>query len=77
MRHLRVMSYVLTAVGVALAVAAAVADLGAGVLLTGILLAWAGIVKIAVVAIWATIARLDDNRQPTRIEQMDRLDSVS
>ena len=63
MRHLRLMSYVLTAAGVALVVAAAVADLAAGVLLTGLLLAWAGIVKIAVVAIWATIARLDDNRQ--------------
>jgi hypothetical protein len=76
-RHLRLMSYVLTAVGVALVVAAAVADLAAGVLLTGLLLAWAGIVKIAVVAIWATIARLDDNRQRPGLEPVDHLDSVS
>ncbi len=77
MRHLRLMSYVLTAVGVALAVAAAVAGLGAGVLLTGILLAWAGIVKIAVVAIWATIARLDESRQGPGLEPVDRLDGAS
>ncbi len=62
-RHLRWMSYLLTAVGIVIALAAALAGLGAGVLLTGILLAWAGIIKIAVVAIWATIARLDESRQ--------------
>lgn len=58
MRHLRWMSYLLTAVGIVLALIGA-AGFGAGFVLTGILLAFAGIVKIAVVAIWSQVAGLD------------------
>ncbi len=77
MRHLRWMSYLLTTVGIVTALAAAMGNLGAGVLLTGILLAWAGVVKIAVVAIWATIARLDESRQRHGLEVADRPDGTS
>jgi hypothetical protein len=58
MKHLRLTSYVMTLLGVLLALAAAVTDMGGAWLLAGILLAWAGIVKIAVVLIWIRIAHL-------------------
>ena len=70
MRHLRWISYALTASGILLASVAILTGLGAGVLLTGVLLAWAGAVKIAVVAIWSTIARLDSDRHRDRMDQL-------
>jgi hypothetical protein len=58
MKHLRLTSYAITALGILLAVTASLADLGATWTLAGILLAWAGIVKIVVVLIWTKLARL-------------------
>ena len=58
MRHLQLTSYAMTLLGVLLAVVASVADLGAAWVLAGVLLTWAGIVKIAVVLIWTRLAHL-------------------
>lgn len=58
MRYLRWASYSITLAGIVLAVVAGITALGDVWLLTGILLAWAGIVKIVVVAIWEHIADL-------------------
>ena len=58
MRRLRWISYALTGAGIVLALAG-MAGLGAGFVLTGILLAFAGIVKIAVVAIWSRVPGFD------------------
>ena len=67
MKHLQLVSYAMTALGVLLAIAAGLLGLGAMWLLTGILLAWAGIVKIAVVLIWTKLAHLGtDQHSPER-----------
>jgi len=67
MKHLRLTSYAITALGILLTVVAALASLGAAWTLTGILLAWAGIVKIVVVLIWTRLARLGtDQHAPER-----------
>lgn len=67
MNHLRLTSYAITAVGILLVAVAAVADLGAMWVLSGLLLAWAGLVKIAVVLIWTRIAGLGtDEHTPER-----------
>lgn len=58
MRYLRWTSYLITLAGIVLAVVAGAAGLGDAWLLTGILLTWAGIVKIIVVAIWEHVADL-------------------
>jgi hypothetical protein len=58
MKHLRLTSYAITAAGILLAVIASFGELGAAWTLAGILLAWAGIVKIVVVLIWTKLARL-------------------
>jgi hypothetical protein len=51
-RYLRLLSIVMTVAGVALAVAANVFDLGGAVVLTGLMLVVAGLVKIVTVAVW-------------------------
>ncbi len=67
MKHLRLTSYAMTLLGVLLALIAATADIGDVWLLAGILLAWAGIVKIAVVLIWTRIAHMGtDQHAPER-----------
>lgn len=59
MRYLRWTSYAITLAGIALALAAELIGLGDVWLLAGILLAWAGIVKIIVVMIWEHVADLN------------------
>lgn len=58
MHYLRWTSYAITLAGIVLAVVAGMAGLGEVWLLAGILLAWAGIVKIIVVVIWEHVADL-------------------
>ena len=62
MNRLRLASYAMTVLGVALALAAGLTSMGAAWLLAGILLAWAGLVKIVVVLIWTRVARLGTDR---------------
>lgn len=62
MRRLRLTSYGITLLGL-LTVATAIAfDLGPAVQLSGIMLTWAGIVKIIVVYIWTHVAGLGTDR---------------
>lgn len=56
MRHLRSVSLLLVVAGLLLVVAARLLPLGATWLLTGLLLAWAGIVKLVVVYLWRGVA---------------------
>lgn len=58
MKQLSSISYGITALGILLIVAAVIADLGATWMLCGVLLALAGVVKIAVVHIWQRVAGL-------------------
>jgi len=51
-RHLRLISIAMTALGIAVAAAAIAFDLGPLATLVGLMLAVAGIVKVATVAIW-------------------------
>ena len=62
MRHLRLMSYGLTLLGVITLVSAFVFDLGATFQLTGLLLAFAGMVKVIVVYLWTQVANLGNDR---------------
>ncbi len=62
MRHLSLSSYALTLIGIALVAVALVMDLEPWILLAGVLLAWAGIVKIAVVVIWTKVAGMDTDK---------------
>jgi hypothetical protein len=57
-RYLRLISYVIVALGVALAIAPQVFDLGTAWTLTGLMLIVAGLVKIVTVAIWNGFAGL-------------------
>lgn len=52
MRHLKLVSYLLTAAGIGLVVLAVALDLTPTLTLIGLMLAIAGVVKIAVVAVW-------------------------
>ena len=52
MRHVRLVSLLMTVIGLALVVAAAAGWLSPTLLLVGLLLLWAGIVKIVVVGLW-------------------------
>lgn len=56
MRHLSIASYVVTAIGVLLILAASIMSLDISILLAGVLLAWAGLIKIAVVLVWTRVA---------------------
>jgi hypothetical protein len=62
MQKLRWVSWAMTATGVALAAGAIAADMGAALLLAGVLLAWAGVVKIIVVHLWMHVAGLGTDR---------------
>jgi hypothetical protein len=59
MRRLHSLSLLLTLGGILLVAIAVALDLPPGVTLAGILLAWAGIVKVIVVALWRGVASLD------------------
>lgn len=56
MRHLRSASVILVLVGLALLLAAVALDLSPTWMLSGLLLAWAGIVKVVVVYLWRGIS---------------------
>ena len=62
MKHLNIASWAITALGLLAIIASAVLDLNAMWLLAGILLTWAGIVKIIVVLIWTRLARMGTDR---------------
>ena len=55
-RHLQTVSYAMAALGIVLTVAALAADLSAAVMLSGLLLVVAGLVKIVMIALWNGIA---------------------
>ncbi len=52
MRHLRLVSVLMTVVGLALVVAAVVGWLTPTLLLVGLFMLWAGVVKVVVIALW-------------------------
>lgn len=58
MHFLKYVSYVISAVGLIMALAGWLLDLDQVYILIGVLLAWAGLVKIAVVAIWTKVAMM-------------------
>jgi hypothetical protein len=62
MRYLRWLSIAMTVAGVALAVVALSAGLAPVYALSGIMLAWAGVVKVAVVYLWTHVAGLGTDR---------------
>ena len=62
MRHLRRLSWLMLAAGVIVTVAGIVFSLGHVVTLTGLMLAWAGIVKVIVVLLWTNVAGLGTDR---------------
>jgi hypothetical protein len=64
-RHLSIASYAITVIGIFLVLIALIMDLAPWVVLAGVLLAWAGIVKIAVVVIWTRVAGMEtDQHKP-------------
>lgn len=66
MHHLQRISWAMTALGAVIIVVALLADLNQVWLLAGILLAWAGLVKIVVTLIWTRVAGLgSDDHHPT------------
>jgi drug/metabolite transporter (DMT)-like permease len=62
MRYLRWLSIAMTVAGVALAVFALSLDLDPVYALSGIMLAWAGVVKVVVVYLWTHVAGLGTDR---------------
>ena len=58
MRYLRITSWAITLAGLLIIAVAMLAGLSVVWLLAGIMLTWAGVVKIAVVLIWERVARL-------------------
>lgn len=65
MRHLSIASYAITVIGIFLVLLALIMDLAPWAVLAGVLLAWAGIVKIAVVVIWTKVAGMEtDQHKP-------------
>ena len=52
MRHLRTVSVAMTVLGLALVAVATILDLPVTWTLVGLLLAWAGVVKVVVVVLW-------------------------
>lgn len=66
MHHLQRISVAMAVVGVALVAIALIANLAALWTLTGLLLAWAGIVKIVITLVWSRVAHMGtDDHQPT------------
>ncbi len=59
MHHLRSVSVLMVVAGLALLAAAAALDLGPAWGLTGLLLAWAGAIKVLVVYLWRGLAGTD------------------
>ena len=57
MRHLRSVSLLITLAGILLVIATPLLPLDMTWLLVGLLLAWAGIVKLVVVALWRNLDR--------------------
>ena len=70
MRHLWSVSVLLFLVGVALVIADPLLSLGPTWALIGLLLAWAGIVKVVVVYLWRGVAAPD--RVPAVVGEDDR-----
>ena len=67
MTNLHRISWILAAAGLGLALISWLADFPEVWLLAGILLFWAGIVKIVIIQLWLRVAGLaDDTSQPTR-----------
>lgn len=65
MKHLHRASWAIFIVGVVIAVVAGLADLNATWLIGGVLLAWAGFVKIVIVQLWSRLAKLGtDQHKP-------------
>ncbi len=62
MLHLRRLSWALAAAGIILTAASIAFSLNESLILTGIMLAWAGIVKIVVVYLWTSVAGLGTDR---------------
>ena len=62
MRHLRRLSWLMMAAGVVLTIVAIALSLSPVVTLTGLMLAWAGIVKVIVVLLWTNVAGLGTDR---------------
>ncbi len=58
MKHLAIVSYAITAIGIVLLAASVAAGLSPLWQLSGVLLVIAGVVKIAVVQIWQRVAGL-------------------
>lgn len=58
MRHLRRLSWAMTAAGAAITFIAMAASLDQVFVLAGIMLTWAGLVKVIVVHLWTTVAGL-------------------
>ena len=61
MKHLHTASWGITCLGLLAIIAAAVFDLDTMWLMGGVLLTWAGIVKIIVVLIWTRVARIESD----------------
>ena len=62
MRHLHRLSWLMLAAGVVVTTAAIAFSLSPVVTLTGLMLAWAGIVKVIVVLLWTNVAGLGTDR---------------
>ena len=62
MRHLRRLSWLMLAAGIVVTTAAITLSLNPVVTLTGLMLAWAGMVKIVVVLLWTSVAGLGTDR---------------
>ncbi|HWV25165.1 MAG TPA: hypothetical protein VNZ58_13320 [Thermomicrobiales bacterium] len=65
MKHLRILSWAMTVLGILMIVGSQLFGLGLTWVLAGALMTWAGIVKIVVVLIWTNIAHLGtDEHKP-------------
>ena len=65
MHQLQRVSWVLTILGAAMTAIAILADLDAIWLLSGLLLTWAGVVKIVVTLVWTRVAHMgSDEHNP-------------
>lgn len=62
MKYLNLTSWAMLLLGAAIVAAWAIAGLDAMWLLGGVLLAWAGIVKIGIVLIWTRLAHMGTDR---------------
>ena len=64
MHHLNRLSYAIAALGLLTIVAAVAASLSPLWILIGLMLLVAGLVKVAVVVLWRTVAQFDDPIHP-------------